>query len=256
LVKDHPTHSEHELHVHLKNKVHWRTVGWRLVIGLCILAAVVWFGRHAAEEIKVMEAWIAGHGVGGRVVFVGMVILLTSIFVPDTVLAVAAGALFGLVWGTILITIGCIATAAFNFLAARTMLRPRIEEMLKQHPKMRAIQGAANREGLRLQLLLRLSPLSPVSVSYVMGASGVRFWTFMIATVGLIPSLIVEVYFGYIASHATKMAGNASEHSTLHTVVVVVGFAVCIALVIFITRIATKALAEAEATSDTPALNT
>jgi uncharacterized membrane protein YdjX (TVP38/TMEM64 family) len=94
-----------------------------------------------------------------------------------------------------------------------------------------------------------------VSVSYVLGASGVRFWTFMIATVGLIPGLFVEVYFGYMASHVTKVAGNASEHSTLHTVVVVIGFAVCIAMMILIARIATKALAEAEATPYTPALD-
>jgi uncharacterized membrane protein YdjX (TVP38/TMEM64 family) len=244
LVINHSTNAGHQLHEHLKHKVHWKTVGLRLLFGLCVLAVVVWFGRHATGEINTMETWIAGHGVWGRVVFVGMVILFTSIFVPNTVLSVAAGVLFGIGWGSVLIVIGCIMTAALNFHAARTLLHPRIEKMLRQHPKMRAIQAAANGEGLRLQLLLRLSPLGPVMVNYVLGASGVRFSTFMIATVGMIPALFVEVYLGYMAIHVTKVAGHASDHSTLYTVVVIAGFAICVVLMIFIARIATKALAD------------
>jgi uncharacterized membrane protein YdjX (TVP38/TMEM64 family) len=248
----------HDLHGHLTRQVHWKTVGIRLLVGLGVLAAVVWFGRHAVDEIKAMETWIAGHGVWGRLAFVCMIVVFTSMFVPDTVLAIAGGALFGLVWGTVLTVVGVIITAALNFLAARTLLRPRIETMLEQHPKMLAIQSAANREGLRLQLLLRLAPINPVSVSYVLGASGVRFSTFLIATAGLIPGLFVEVYFGYLASHVTKVAGNVSEHSSLHTVVIVLGLVICITLMISITRVATKALAdvEGESAADTSAAET
>ena len=256
LVTNRSKNLGHELHEHLKGRVHWKTIGLRLLVGLCVLTAVVWFGRNAGHEIKAMETWIAGHGVWGRVAFVAMMIAFTSMFVPDTVLAIAAGVLFGLVSGTVLTVVGAIITAALNFLAARSLLRPRIEKMLEQHPKLRAIQRAANREGLRLQLLLRLAPINPVSVNYVLGASGVRFSTFLIATAGLIPGLFVEVYFGYMATHVTKVAGNVSEHSTLHTVVTVVGFVVCIVLMISITRVATKALADAdESTADTPAEN-
>jgi uncharacterized membrane protein YdjX (TVP38/TMEM64 family) len=246
LFPDHSSAPSQQLHQHLERQVHWKTLGFRLLVGLCVLAAVVWFGRHVAEEIKAMESWIAGHGMWGSVAFVGMMIVFTSMFVPDTVLAMVGGVLFGLGWGTVLVVVGAVLTAALNFLTARSLLRARIEKMLEQHPKLRAIQGAVNREGLRLQLLLRLAPVNPVLVSYALGASGVRFPTFLIATAGLIPSLFVEVYFGYMTRHVTKVAGNVSEHSTLHTVVTVVGFVVCIALMIFITRMAAKALADAK----------
>jgi uncharacterized membrane protein YdjX (TVP38/TMEM64 family) len=173
-------------------------------------------------------------------------VVLTSLFVPDTLLAIAAGVLFGLAWGAVLAVIGAVITAAINFLAARQLLRPRIEKILQQHPKLRAIQSAAQREGLRLQLLLRLAPINPVSVSYVLGASGVRFSTFLMATVALIPGLFVDVYFGYMASHVTKRAGGSVDHSILHTIITVVAFAVCVVLMIFISRIAAKAIAEVE----------
>jgi uncharacterized membrane protein YdjX (TVP38/TMEM64 family) len=218
-------------------------------VGLCLLAVVVWFGRNAAHEIKTVETWIASHGVWGKVAFVGMMVVLTSLFVPDTVLAIAAGVLFGLAWGALLIYVGAVITAALNYLAARRMFRPWIEQTLRQHPKLQAIRAAANREGLRLQLLLRLAPVNPVSVSYVLGATGVRFSTFLVATAGLIPGLFTEVYCGYLASHVTQVAGNVSEHSTLHTVMTVIGFVVCIVLIVLISRMAAHALAETEGDS-------
>ncbi len=141
MARDHLDEPAQALHEHLQRVVHWKTVGLRLLIGLCLLIAVVWFGRHAGEEIKVMESWIADHGVWGWVVFVGMIVVFTSMFVPDTLLAIAAGILFGLPWGTVLTVVGAIITAALNFLTARTLLRPRIEKMLDGHPKLRAIQA-------------------------------------------------------------------------------------------------------------------
>jgi uncharacterized membrane protein YdjX (TVP38/TMEM64 family) len=238
--------------------VHWKTIGLRLLVGSCLLAAVVWFGRHAVEDIKAIETWIEGHGVWGWVAFVAMVVLYTSMFVPDTLLAVVAGSLFGLIWGTVLTFVGVVLTAVLNFLIARSLLRSRIEKMLEKHPKLRAIQHAANHEGLRLQLLLRLAPLNPVSVSYVLGASGVPFSNFLLATVGLIPAVFVEVYFGYLASHVTTVAGNVNEHSTLHTVVTVIGFVVCVVLMIYIARVASRAIAETrdDSTTDGPSEGT
>ncbi len=235
-----------ELQEHLRRQVNWKTIGLRLLVGAAVLITVVWLGRNAGNEIKAMEGWIAGHGFAGWVVFVVMMIVFTSVFVPDTLLAISAGVLFGLAWGTLLTVIGAVLTAALNFLTARSLLRPRIEKILEQHPKLRAIQAAAKREGLRLQLLLRLAPINPVSVSYVLGASGVRFPQFLLGTLGLIPSLFLDVYFGYMASHVTKTAANVSDHSMLHTVVTVAAFLICVVLMIFISRVASKAIAEAE----------
>lgn len=230
----------------LQQETDWKSVGYRLLVGLCLLSVVVYFGRFAVHEIKAMEDWVASHGLWGWAGFLIMTVVLTSMLVPDTLLAVAAGAMFGLLWGTMLTVVAATITAVLNFLAAQSLLRPWIEKMLEQHPKLQAIRQAANRKGLQLQLLLRLAPINPVSVSYVMGASGIRFSTFLIGTAGLIPGLFVEVYLGHLASHLTKVAGNASEHSTLHTVVTIVGFVLSIIVLISITRIAAKALADAE----------
>lgn len=242
----HSKNVRRELHEYLRNQAHWKTIARGLLIGMGVLILIVWFGRNVVAEIEAVETWIEGHGALGWGAFVGLIIVFTSMFVPLSMMAIAGGAMFGLVGGTVLTSVGAILTAALNFLAAGSLLRTRIEKWLERHPKLRAIQQAANREGLRLQLLLRMSPINAVSVSYVLGATGVRFSTFLIATVGLIPAVLVNVYFGYTASHITKVAGNASEHSTLQTVATVVGLVVCIVVMIGITRVVTKAIADAE----------
>lgn len=217
-----------------------------LIIGLGVMMLVVWFGKDVVAEIEYAEDWIKGHGALGWVAFVALIIVCTSMFLPLSVFAIAGGAMFGLVGGTILTFLAAVLTAACNYLAANSLLKSRIETMLERHPKMRAIQMAVFRNGLRLQLLLRMAPISAATVSYALGATGIRFSTFLIAMCGLIPSIIVNVYFGYTASHVTKAAGKASEHSTLQTVATVVGLLACIVIMIGITRIATKAIAEAE----------
>ena len=239
----------HELHSYLRNRAHWKSIARWMLIGLALLLLVVWFGRDAVEEIEILEKWIEGHGALGWLVFVVMIIVLTSVFIPISMLAIAGGAMFGLVGGTVLTFVGVMITGAFNYQVANKLLRARIDAMLEKHPKLRAIQLAAVREGLKLQLLLRMAPLNAVSVSYVLGATGVRFATFFVALIGLLPSVILNVYFGYTAKHMTKVAGKASEHSTLQTVVTVVGLFICVIVMVAITRVAAKAIADAETES-------
>jgi len=49
----------------------------------------------------------------------------------------------------------------------------------------------------QLQVLVRLTPLSPTATNYVLGAAGVRFAGFIAACVALVPTLCLEVYFRY-----------------------------------------------------------
>lgn len=218
-----------------------------LAAGTLVLLLLAWFGRDAGDEIKALEAWIAGLGILAPLVFAGIVVVLTSVFVPSSLLSAVAGALFGLGWGTLAMSAGGIVGAALNYWVAHKLLGNRIAGVLQRHPRLQAIQRAVQRGGLRLQFMLRLAPVNAVSVSYVLGATGVRFPTFLIATVGLIPCLFVEVYFGYMARHITSTAANVTTPSTLHHALTIGGFLLCVVLMISIGRRAQRTLEEAEA---------
>lgn len=210
-----------------------------------LIALAVWFGPHIGDEIVAIEAWIAGLGAWGPLVFTVLLIALTSMFVPDSLLAAAAGAMFGIAIGTVVTVVGVFAAQCIAFGISRHFLNDRVQRALAHRPKLAAIQRAADHEGLRLQLLLRLTPLNPVAVSHVLATTRVRFATFLVACAGLVPGLFVEVYCGYTAKHMFKVAGQVSEHSTLHTVLTIVGLVVCILLLVYVTRLARKAIAEA-----------
>jgi len=185
----------------------------KIVLGLALIVAAAWLGRDFAHHLPTIEDWVAAQGAWGYVAFVLAVAILTSIFVPDTLFAVIAGALFGLGLGTLLVVLGSLLAAALDFALGRLLLQRAVQGWLAHSPKLAAIQRAVNREGFRFQFLLRLTPVNPVTISYILGATGTRFATFIVACLGMIPSLFVEVYFGYVAKHVAKITGQVSEHS-------------------------------------------
>lgn len=223
----------------------WRLVA-KIALGAVVVAVAAGLGRDFAHHLPAIEDWIAAQGAWGYVAFIGAVVLFTSIFVPDTLFALIAGALFGLLWGTMLVVAGSLLTAAVDFALGRFFLQNAVVGWLARNPKFAAIEQAVHREGFRFQFLLRLTPINPVTVSYILGATKTPFRPFILACLGMIPSLFVEVYFGYVAKHVAKISGQTSEHSALHSAFTIAGLLLCVALLVYVVRLARKALAQSE----------
>ena len=228
-------------------KLDGRRLALYLLSGGLILLALFYFGRDAVDEIKAMEAWVANLGNFGLFIFVVIVVVLTSFFVPTTVLSIASGALFGLGWGAFAMIVGCILGAALDYVIASKLLRARITKVLQRYPKLLLIQRAVQKNGLQVQFMLRLTPISPVLTNYALGSAGVRFIPYLLATAGLIPGLFVEVYFGHVAKHVTSVSAGTSVHSTMHTLITIGGFVLCILVMTRIASMAKRVLEEAEA---------
>jgi len=209
---------------------------------LILVLVATWLGHDFLRHVVTVEDWISDHGWLGIIAFMVVVVVLTSIFVPDTVFAVIAGVLFGGLGGTLLMTAAALCTATLNFALARSLLHRAVTRALQTRPTLAAIQDAVRREGLRFQLLLRLTPLSPVSVNFALGASNTPFATFLVGCVGIVPGLAVEVYFGHAAHHVARLAAGTTHPSTLSTVMTIGGLAMCVVVTFYLTRIAKQAL--------------
>jgi uncharacterized membrane protein YdjX (TVP38/TMEM64 family) len=216
-----------------------------LLVGLLLVAAVVVLGRDIEHHLNAMERWVEDQGAWGPVVFGGVFIVVTSMLFPESVLSMVAGALFGLTQGLATVVAASLVAAALQYGLARRLLRGRIQKILAKRPSLAALQRAALQDEVRLQALLRLTPLNPASLSYTMGAAGVRFSGFMLACAAFVPNLVLEVYFGYAGKHVARIAGRSARGVILHDIVVFAGLAACVVVMVSVSRMARKAVTEA-----------
>ena len=222
----------------------------RLAAAVLIVIGIAFLGQATATHLRTIEGWILGLGIWGVLAYVGVFLVLTAVFVPDTLLALVAGAVFGMAWGVLIVSVAGILAAVIQYGLARTLLRHRIDRALGTRPRLAAIQRAVRRDQVRLQWLLRLTPFNPTTVSYLLGATGVRFPTYLLACLGLVPAFVVEVYVGYAGRNLASAAERQEAVGSWHDVLMVVGLVAAILVLAFLARMAQRAVRDAVAEVD------
>ena len=131
--------------------------------------------------------------------------------IPAIPLTASAGYLFGPVQGTGVVLLSASVAAAVSFVIRRTLLRDYVESVLEQYPKFAKIDRAIGKEGFKLMLLLRLSPIFPFALSnYLYGASSINFNAFFWGTLfGFAPGTAAYVYTGYVGKALTDGGESA-----------------------------------------------
>ena len=180
--------------------------------------------------------YVRGLGALGYIVYtLGYAVF--GLVVPASVLTIGAGALFGFVGGTIVVTIGATLTATIAFTLARTVLRKRVEQMVARNPKFAAVDRAIAREGPKIVVLIRLAAVFPfIFVNYAFGLTGVPIGQYVIATlIGILPGVIAFVSLG--AAGAAAATASKTKMTFL-----IVGALFALAASIYVGRVANRAL--------------
>jgi uncharacterized membrane protein YdjX (TVP38/TMEM64 family) len=145
------------------------------------------------------------------IVYFGIAYCIAEILaIPAIPLTASAGYLFGPVKGTAIVLLSASIAAAISFTIGRTLLRDYVEGVLIDYPKFAKLDRAIGREGFKLMLLLRLSPIFPFALSnYLYGASSINFTSFFGGTIlGFAPGTIAYVYTGYVGKALNGGAGS------------------------------------------------
>jgi uncharacterized membrane protein YdjX (TVP38/TMEM64 family) len=84
------------------------------------------------------------------------------------------------------------------FLAARYLLRDKIQPLLNRRPKYRKLDRAVADDGWQVVVLMRLSPIVPFNLqNYALGVTAIPFMHYLTATlIGIAPGIAIYVYFG------------------------------------------------------------
>ena len=210
-----------------------------IIAGVFFLPVRQWFVHF--------EGYIQSLGAVGPIVVVLVYVLCTVLFIPGSAVTIGAGTLFGLKTGLMVVLVGANLGALASFFLARTFLRERVANWAAANPKFRSLDQAIGRQGFKMVLLTRLSPVFPfVLLNYFLGLTGVRAGSYVLANlIGMLPATFLFVYLGAAAREA--LAGEISASAGVYQQILkVVGLLATIAVVVMITRIARKALREAE----------
>jgi len=193
-----------------------------------------------------LRDWVQGFGPLGPLVYGLAYVLATVAFVPGSALTIGAGVTFGVVGGTILVSIAATTGAAVCFLLARYLLRSRVERWVAGNEKFTAIDSAVAREGWKIVALTRLSPIFPFNLlNYSYGLTGIGFWPYVLASwVAMIPGSLLYVYIGAAGAQVAESASGAGSWG--QTALQVAGLLATLAVTILVTRIARRALKEAQ----------
>ncbi len=140
--------------------------------------------------------FVEGTGPFQAAVFVVLYVILTVALVPGTIPSLAAGALFGPVWGTLLTLTGATLGAVAAFETARALGRERLRARLG-HRTDTADRWVSTR-GLLGVITLRLIPVVPFNVlNYAFGLSTVKRRNHVIGTaIGIVPGTVAFVALG------------------------------------------------------------
>ncbi len=219
----------------------------KILIGVAALVGLIALGRLAGGYIPPFAAWVDGLGFWGPAVFVVAYALAVVAFVPASLLTLAAGAIFGLVAGTVYVFAAAMLGSSLAFLVSRYLARASVERRLEGNERFAIIDRAVGEQGRKIVFLLRLSPVFPFNLlNYALGLTRVGFADYVVAGLGMLPGTLLYVYLGKVAGDVATLAGGAEmQGGAGGTALLVVGLIATVIVTTLVTRIARKALADA-----------
>ncbi|OHD65486.1 MAG: hypothetical protein A2176_13165 [Spirochaetes bacterium RBG_13_51_14] len=196
------------------------------------------------ELLRTALNWINGIGIGGMAVYAIFYIAATVLFIPGSILTLGGGFLYGVVWGTALVSVSSVTGASLAFLIGRYLARGWINKKIEKSENFRAIDEAVGREGWKIVLLCRLSPAFPYNMlNYAFGLTRIRFWHYLLASwIGMLPVTVMYVYLGSLASDISTLGSGGRVRTPAEWGLYLVGFLAAVGVTVFVTRLARKAL--------------
>lgn len=234
-----------------------RLSSW-LKLGLVALVVVVFIVLANQFNIQgLLQSaldWVQGLGSAGAIAFIVIYILATVLFVPGSLLTLGAGVLFGIAMGSVYVFIGASVGATLAFLVGRYLARGWVSQKIEGNVKFKAIDDAIAREGLKIVILTRLSPVFPFNLlNYGLGITRVSLKDYILGFIGMIPGTVMYVYIGSLAGSLAMLGTEQAaspETQRIQWVIRIIGFIATVAVTIYVTRVAKKALDQSVSTGE------
>ncbi len=198
--------------------------------------------QHLADTL----AWVEGMGPAGMGVYAGLYVFACVFFIPGSILTLGAGAIYGVVAGSILVSVSSTVGATAAFLVGRYVARSWIAKKIEGNARFSAIDQAVADEGWKIVGLTRLSPIFSFNLlNYAYGLTRVSLREYVLASwIGMMPGTIMYVYLGSLAGDLASLGADTGHVTTPgEWALYGIGLLATIGVTIYVTKIAKKALA-------------
>jgi uncharacterized membrane protein YdjX (TVP38/TMEM64 family) len=215
-----------------------------LVAAIAVVIATVAYYVPVLQYLSTFLEWIQGRGPIGLVLLAALYVPASLLFLPAWPLTLGAGFVFGVVRGTIAVSIGSVLGASAAFWTGRSLLRQLIEDRVARTPRFAAIDRAVAQHGFKIVLLTRLSPIFPFNLlNYAFGITKVTFRDYLLASwIGMLPGTLLYVYLGTAAKSLADLFSGRTDGGTTERVTFAMGLVATILATILIARIAKQTL--------------
>ncbi len=193
----------------------------KAVLTLVLIGAIAAYfifdlGQYLSlENFKASQADIVAAKDANPALYIAGFFLLyvavTGLSIPGAaIMSLVAGALFGVVLGTLIVSFASTMGATLAFLSSRYLLRDWVQGKFGE--RLRAVDDGLEKDGAFYLFTLRLIPVFPFFViNLLMGLTRIKTGTFFwVSQIGMLPATIVFVNAGTQISRIESTAGLLS----------------------------------------------
>lgn len=187
---------------------------------LIVLAIATWFTFDLGQFLTLdalksqrsaMEAAYQANPLVVMGIFLLIYVALTALSVPGAViLTLAAGAIFGVATGTVIVSFASAIGATLAFLASRYLFHDAVQSRFAA--RLKPVNEGMARDGAFYLFSLRLVPVFPFfAVNLLMGLTPIRTWTYYwVSQTGMLLGTVVYVNAGTQLAHIQALRDVAS----------------------------------------------
>jgi dihydrolipoamide dehydrogenase len=160
---------------------------------------------------QTIETYRSNHPVMAVVIYALTYIAVTGLSLPGAaILTLGGGAVFGLLWGTLIVSFASTIGATLAFLAARFLFRDAVKSRFGE--RLQAIDAGVAKEGSLYLFTLRLVPVFPYFViNLLMGLTSLKTHTFYwVSQIGMLAGTVVYVNAGTQLGQLESLSGILS----------------------------------------------
>ena len=190
------------------------------ILAVLIGAALAYYGFDLGRYLSLdffksqqaaIETWRAAQPATAALFYFLAYVAVTGLSLPGAAaMTLVGGAVFGALWGTVLVSFASTIGATLAFLVSRFLLRDWVEQRFGE--RLRAVNAGVEREGGFYLLALRLVPAFPFfMINLAMGLTAIRTWTFYwVSQIGMLLGTIVYVNAGTQLAKIESLSGILS----------------------------------------------